>query len=52
MFDYYRGGDGGGLAPLRRNNRATAKAPEISDEMAFPSLSSAAADTEYVPNPF
>jgi len=41
-----RGGDGGNLAPMRRNNRASAKAPEISDEMAFPSLSSAAADTE------
>lgn len=37
--------EGGGLAPLRRT-RGSQKAPEISDEMAFPSLSSAAADTE------
>jgi len=40
-----RGSEGGSMAPLRRT-RASQKAPEIGDEMAFPSLSSAAADTE------
>jgi len=40
-----RGSEGGSMAPLRRT-RASQKAPEIGDQMAFPSLSSAAADTE------